>query len=270
MTRNEELAIERLLQQAADSLWAGLPGRLQVNVVDQRIGYRYLGWSSALFRNLVEHDIGLSEARCWRCPTDADGDWTSSAPRIIRVLLNMEVAHQRAFHSTAITLGLVKNDACRDLPASSLLIDRLLLHRLQRSGTAIEDVMAFIHSGNARKSFIQDQDEMYFDWNGDNFFVRHQESKLPIVSTWIDIGRAKFNGMFLEIPDVLPEVIITTAPGRRLGEIISTGITELDRRTILQAAKYDRRAQRGGWHPKSNTELIIEADLIQIGGGNPF
>ena len=265
MDRDQELLIGQMLQRIADELWAGLPGEVDISLIEGRIRYRYAAWSAALFRHMVEGETSLRSARCRIRSKSTGAEWQDVATLIVPDLLGWAISRQHARHASARSLGLDVDGRCADLRPGRFLIDRSLLQVLDLSGVEIREIAALICAEQDHDLLVHDGDEIWLTWQDRTFFVQHQSAGPPILSTWASIGRGEFDGTLLEIPDIVPEVYATAAAGRQLGETLSTGLPRLDARQVVTVTTFDKKRQRGGWHAKSNTEFALEPDWVHLG-----
>ena len=80
----------------------------------------------------------------------------------------------------------------------------------------------------------------------------------PTLTCEVEVGTTPAAALFgnvFHVRSPLPETILTAAAGRRLGELVSTGFTALDDRTVVDAT-----ARVGG------VAFTLNEDLVTIGG----
>ena len=140
-----------------------------------------------------------------------------------------------------------------------------MLAILNSSGFEVGDAAKAIVAAPSDHMSYDNRGGIWMNWLNNTMIVTPGDDGLPVISTMVQIGRGLFEDRVLEIPDILPEVIMTAASGRQLGEIIATGVHQLDIRRIQAIIRYDKEGQRGGWHPDSNTEILLEPDLVSLG-----
>ena len=207
--------------------------------------------------------MNFRSLRDWLDLIAADTPIQDIATGIARNLLGRSIERQHFRHASAKSLGLVVEGRCHDLSYDALCIDHTLLKLLDGSDLSIRDAARLICSDS--ELLMHDGDEIWINWLDTTVIAEHIVLRPPIISAWISIGRGRFNGTNLEIPDILPEALLTAAPGRRLGEIVSTGRSQIDDRLIKSASRFNKRAREGGWHISSETEFILEANWVTLG-----
>lgn len=77
----------------------------------------------------------------------------------------------------------------------------------------------------------------------------------PVLWIGTDVLGMAYDGSFLSLPLKLPETIETAAPGRRVGEIVETGVPSLDASVITHVATDD----------EGNTEFELKGDEMPLG-----
>ncbi|RSY81999.1 hypothetical protein DAH66_14105 [Sphingomonas koreensis] len=218
-----------------------------------------MGWASALFRHEITHQIKLIDARR---PYRRQARWRDIALPVIEAFLGDHIADQRERHARAQAFGLVTDGECRNLPIDRWLIDASLLHLLEASCLDIREAARTITT-MARDELTYGNGGSIWVGLGDNtFIVEPNENGLPIISTLVDVGRAVYEDRALEFPDLLPEVVMTAASGRRLGEIIATSVAHLDARRIERIIRF--KPPMGGWRNDSRTQIRLKPDYVPL------
>lgn len=171
--------------------------------------------------------------------------------------------HQ-TMHDTALRHGLAPGGET-DLPVERLLIDRLLKELLRGERIDIHGPAERMASNDDYLQFLANDLQYMQTWVGERRFqLRQMDDHLPELSAEVTIGGAVYHGFALDLAHALPHVLCVGAIGRRLGDLVATGLAELDRRTITEVVtspEYtaDHRLQ-DGW-----TRLELDADLVELG-----
>ena len=262
MTREQKARLERLLQDAADTVSSGLPDRPRINIIRGEIHCSYVGWASALFRHEITHQIKLIDARR---PYRRQALWRDIALPVIEEFVGDHMADQRELHERAQAFGLVINGECHDLPIDRWLIDASLLHLLTASCFDIREAARTITAMARDELACGNGNSIWVGLGDKTFIVEPNKDGIPFISTLVDVGRAIYEDRALEFPDLLPEVVMTAASGRRLGEIIATGVAHLDARRIERIIRF--KPPMGGWHHDSRTQVKLEPDYVPLSDG---
>lgn len=167
-------------------------------------------------------------------------------------------------HEVALGRGLAPGGQA-DLPTEYILIDRLLKEILRADGVDIHGPAERMASNDDYLQFVANDMAYMQTWVGERRLQLTQTGRhLPEFSAEVAIGSAIYHGFALDLGDVLPHVLLDAAVGRRLGDLVATGISELDRRLITEVVTSpdhtaDRRLQ-DGW-----TRFQLNADSVEIG-----
>jgi hypothetical protein len=148
-----------------------------------------------------------------------------------------------------------------DVPPESVMIDKVLRSMLEREGIDLHAVAeALIRVGFYHDSI---QGEMRYAWeqiDGDIYELTQDGLEPPVMSGWTTVGDACFHGDHLYVRELLPQTICASAVGRRLGDVVSTGMPELDSRTLLQVFTCEDQAL-----PAAATRFVFAPDLVELG-----
>ncbi|TPG16516.1 hypothetical protein EAH87_14980 [Sphingomonas koreensis] len=167
-------------------------------------------------------------------------------------------------HEAAIRHGLAPGGK-NDLPVERILIDRLLKEVVQCKGI---DVHGLAHGLGRNDDYNQllanNQEYMGMDVGARHFQLKQLGLGLPVLSTWMPLGQAYYCGHALDLEIRLPETICAGVIDRRLGDLIATGISELDARVITQVIT-SPLCLMDHWSINTETRLCLEPDLVEIG-----
>ncbi|WP_390478757.1 hypothetical protein [Altererythrobacter sp. MTPC7] len=93
--------------------------------------------------------------------------------------------------------------------------------------------------------------------------------ELPIVGSWVTLNdepSISFEGSFIALNWLFPEALGSVAAGRLVGEIIETGIPELDERVIKTIRKSGERAAGfTQWDIGIPDYIELASDSIRLG-----
>ncbi|MFW2851125.1 hypothetical protein ACM61V_04275 [Sphingomonas sp. TX0543] len=151
-----------------------------------------------------------------------------------------------------------------DCLPKDVLIDRELRWLLEREGINLyriaTDIIALDYFYDPANSQLK---QMVLQV-GEYFFEIYQTGQKPaVLSTCALIGQGLYHGDELAVWQLLPQTICDAAVGRRLGDVIRTGIPAIDGRTITSATA------GGRGHPSPITTFAFEPDLVAIGPPSP-
>lgn len=167
-------------------------------------------------------------------------------------------------HEAALLRGLVPGKG-NALPVENILIDRLLKEMVQAAGIDLHGPAEEIRSDDYYIEFLANSLEyMGGEIGGRHFQLRQAGLDLPIMSTFMPLGRAMYGGHALDLDHQLPETICLGVVGRRLGDLVATGLPTLDARIITEVIT--SRDCLMDYRPyTTKTRLRFEPDLIEIG-----
>ena len=257
----------RALQAASDQLCAGLYDRFIIGVTKAgRICLNGRVWTSAMtYRSIyfdwsnryVDEIIGGTSGRL---------NWKAVAPTLMEALIGPTIQVQEARWALARTLGLSRDGHVADLPSDDMMIDRTLLAMLQAEGIDARRTGRDVEPGG---DFVTG-DELPLMMVGANLgkwlFVRQEGSTLPVIGGWVHVGRACYDGTVLQLNGSMPATIMLAAPGRRLGDVVSTGIASIDDRLIVDFAHAGCGPQEmTTWDTGMELEIWLSPDQVRLG-----
>lgn len=171
-------------------------------------------------------------------------------------------------HEAAILRGLAPGGE-NDLPVERITIDRLLKKMVKRDGIDVVGPAEAIANDEDYIQFLANNLEYMGMYVNDRYFqLRQLGLALPVLSTWMPLGRATYCGHALDLDYRLPEAICDGVVGRRLGDVIATGIPALDARVIAEVVS-DRVFVMDHWPCTTQTRIYLEPDLVELGRGLP-
>lgn len=249
----------RLLQEAADLLCCNLPDKLVVGLDEDQVWYQYETWSVSLTRYCFAREMPLHEADGLLGPEFAGLPWEDVVFPMVKELFQDDLALQPGRHASAAALGLVRGDGYSNLPVNHMLMDRIALSMLSQSKAdlcSVAEAVARTHymvTGPIKVKGFENR-----------FYVSHSGIGLPVLSTWLPIGNALYDGN-LVLPYELPDTMMVAACGRRVGDLISTGITGIDDRHIVSIELAEADLVNHPWPYVTGTQIAIEPDLVPFG-----
>lgn len=258
--------ISAFMQKKADQLCRMIPDKLQLIYKDERLRYRFDGWTPCMSRRELKGSF--------RPNGDVQGMFFKRVnlqrERIARSLVSIffwsEAQLQIKRHASAIRLGLVGPDGFESLPPERMLIDRTLLALVKQSGWDIFGASAAASARAHRAVPFRDREsmELYLADFGELTIFQYGVDA-PVMHCWHPLGQAQYNGNLL-LPGFLPEVIVASAPGHRVGELVSTGIPDIDARRIKSVhLSRELNFSVDPWPPETGTWVTIEPDLVELG-----
>ncbi len=142
-----------------------------------------------------------------------------------------------------------------------VMIDRILRSILEREGTDLHAIAEVLTSLSHSHDSIHSQVGYAYKKVGDNVYDLTQRGLAPpVMSTSVLLGDARYHGNYLFVGELLPETLCMGAVGRRLGDVVSTGIPQIDDRLLLQVLTC-----HDGWPPTAGTCFRFAPDLIELG-----
>jgi len=273
MAEMDDIELSLLIQDISDFLSKGNPDRFKIEIQGGLLTFTSNVWTSAMKRDVLRVTRNLSDVRAACNASMGTGNCHDAAGAIITEFLGATFRVQTDRWRLARQYGLLSDGKVSDLPVAAMLIDTTLLKMLLTKGVDIHrtadlmtrdryrrvgDELPFVPAGVSREAIV---------------FARQIGIEPPIVSSWVSLARSpsiSYDGTYLAFDGPLPESIIHGAPGRRLRDIVFTGIGGLDERVI-------KGIHRFGEHPHGITmfeealEMYVELvpDLIPLGGKRP-
>lgn len=149
-----------------------------------------------------------------------------------------------------------------EVPLDGIMIDRELRWMLERDGYDLHGIAeGLITQGYGYEPKGSDV-KIALQEVGDNVFELVREGLArPVMSTATLIGTACYSGDCLFVWQLLPQTLCAGVVGRRLGDVVATGISRLDGRLILKA----NACTENYWPPTAATRFKISPDLIELG-----
>lgn len=141
-----------------------------------------------------------------------------------------------------------------------VLVDREIRLLLESSGINLHYLSdAMFHYGLERWPSDDIINMAIKEAHGSVFFLEQIGIGPIVFKTGVVLGAAKFTGDGLYLPFLVPEAICDGVPGRRLGDLVDTGIISLNERQIISA----RRISEGPQRPA--TSILFEPELVPLG-----
>ena len=166
-------------------------------------------------------------------------------------------------HEAALMQGLLPGGA-NDLPVERILIDRLLEEMVGAEGVEVHGPAETIASNDNYLQLFANCSEYMGAYVDDRHFqLRRLGHGLPMLSTGMPLGSASYHGHALDLRHQLPETISLGVVGRRIGDLVATGIAELDARAITGVVT--PFSCEDHWPDDAETRLYLEPDLVELG-----
>ena len=239
--------------------------KLDVTPNRQFVEHKIAGWSVGLRWLVFEFGNTLHEPDSPLLSSQRDEEYLATIEQQPFVDW-MEPNYRRhlEMHELATSLGL--EPGARDFPVEQILIDRLLKGIMVADGVDLHGPAERMASNEDYLQFLANSMEyMQTFVGGRRFQLTQLDRCLPELSTELPIGEnAIYHGFALDLRGQLPNVILDSAVGRRLGDLVSTGLNDLDKRTIT-AVTVDRDETYDHRLPDGWTRLQLGPDLIQLG-----
>jgi len=246
---------------------ARTPGQFKLTMEPNRefVGHEVVAWSVGLkwltffFGNTV-HDI---TSPLFVAGRDDEYLATVEQPSMEEWINEFRQRHVET-HEAALLRGLGPGGR-NDLPVERITIDRLLKEMVEREGIDVRGPAEAIGSDDDYIQFLANNLEYMGMYVGDRHFQLRQLGRaLPVLSTWMPLGRAVYCGHALDLDHRLPEAICDGVAGRRLGDLIATGKPGLDARVITEVVS-ERVFVMDHWPSTTQTRLYLEPDLVELG-----
>ena len=270
MKQGDRARISRLLQKAADCLYVNERDRITIGYNDASdegdVWFRHDAWSAALTRIEFDSEVSMDCINFDLMPECQDMTWEEIALPVVKALFEDELARQTRREATATALGLVQGRRLGDLPFSRLLIDRSMRRLLDEAGVDVRGAAAHLSASPNPSSLDNCFAMIQNDPCERSVLVQDRSVGRPVLSTWFAIGAASFTGEALEIGDAIPDTVAAAARGRRLGDLVATGLAWLDARSVREAVTNDRRSPYSpGLGTYARTRFVLDPDLVELG-----
>lgn len=245
---------------------AWIPGQYKLSLAADRfwVVHQIAIWSVGLRWLTFNYETPISPSGL-RLPDSTPVDHhiaTVEQPLHAQWMLEHRQDHLTA-HEAALLHGLKPGG--NDLPTERILIDRFLKTMAQKEcidlhGAADKAAQDANYIQFATNSF----EHMNCEVDGHYFMLRRLEHELPKLSLWMSLGGATFCGHALGLKERLPDVICDGAIGRPLGDLVATGLPELDTRVITKATT-SRDEMAEDQSAAIGTLVKFEPDLVELG-----
>lgn len=250
--------ISGILQTASDKLAANLPDKVSVRVEADRFLFAAVVWTSAMTREHQNFDWRIDTVFAAADVIAGTMSWEDAAPAIIDELIGRTIRVQEDRWTLAKTLGLVRDGAPTNLPPSEMLIDRTLLAMLEHANVDVRRAATCMMP--CRETQVGDElPSITIGASSGKIFARQLGIDLPIASSWVSISQEEYvhyDGTYLALDGPLPDAVLTASAGLRLGDVIGTGLPDLDARIIVGIFDF-------GQHPHGIT-IWEEALLLYV------
>lgn len=164
---------------------------------------------------------------------------------------------------SAEALGLVGDAGLVDLAPGRMMIDRTLLAMLETRGIDVRRAAARI-AMQSEGAWVDDCSGMVgVKMDHGSVIATHEGVGLPVVRTWLAIDIARYDGNNLVFGARLPDTLANASVGRLLGEIVDTGVHDLDRR-IVTAVEVLGPTQQGLVSDVS-ARIELAPDFVRLG-----
>jgi hypothetical protein len=252
------------LEEALVDLRARLPtgSKLKIRTKGNWIIWSCWGWSPTLTWTYFDGCVSFDELRDLLGPgplaRTPKGMWLPMS----RPIFGQDFLTQAKRHAAAQVHGL-SSGAENDLPAACMLIDRQLKLMLEAEFFDLYYVIEKLVADYWwERDTMEDGNSCgYVDYR---FFKVTQDGlTLPVLSTSVALGPAKYNGCSIVMRGHMPDILCIGAAGRRLGELALTGHALLDGRFISSVVQSSERDTRGD--PHDVTIIFLQPDLVEVG-----
>lgn len=194
----------------------------------------------------------------------AERHWDAFAPWMCAEVFSAALAHQRRRYDSAVLLGLVDDEGCRDITAGQMRIDRTLAALMAAEDVDIHAVARELLATDQFEDFGADHVADVSDVGG-TCFATHTAVGPTIITSWLELEAFRYDGIDIDLVETLPEAIVSAAIGRRLGDVVGTGDLRIGWRRIVSARTRDPRGAIPAltgfpWR----TSFRLEPDLIGI------
>ena len=246
---------------------ARTPGQFRLTIEPDRewVRHEIVGWSVGLkwltlvYHNTV-HEPGSPLLLAGR---DAEYLRTVEDPSMEAWMQGYLQWHMET-HDAALLHGLSPGGA-NDLPVERIQIDRLLKEMAVREGVDVHGPAEEIGRDDDYIQLLANNQEYMGKFVGDRRFQLKQLGiGLPVLSTWLPLGRANYCGHAIDLDHKLPETICLGVIGRQLGDLVATGLPRLDARVITEVVT-SSSCLMDHWPEDTKTRLYLEPDLVELG-----
>lgn len=267
MNASEEATLAALLQAAADRVLAGAPDQVTVEVESGRIRIGYTTWSPALTRQAYEAETELHDVADRLDFLQDDPPPLSGAVDLMRYVIHDLPSIQKRRHAFACGLGLVDGARRRHLGPQRVRIDRTMLRMLDDAGVDAPALAARILAGHELPTDDIDLHRIWLKFGEPSVRILFDEVEGPVVAATFQVGRGIYEGSHLVVPESIPDTLAAAAAGRRLGDIVSTGVPALDERRIVsfQNRRDDPDDDDDDPARSMTNNVTLESDLVELG-----
>lgn len=243
------------------------PGQYRMTIAPNRewVRHQIVAWSVGLkwltfeFYNTVHN----ASSPVFQQGRDEEYLDTEEQPSMEKWMLPYHQCHM-VTHEAALLHGLTPGGG-NDLPVERIMVDRLLKEMVCREGIDLHGPAQELASDDDYLQLLAYNLEYMGTFVGDRYIqLRQVGLSLPVLSTWMPMGDASYCGNALDLDNELPETICLGVIGRRLGDLVATGSSELDARVITEvvASRWDVTEH---WPTSTKTRLYLEPDLVELG-----
>lgn len=149
-----------------------------------------------------------------------------------------------------------------EMSAEPVMIDRELRWMLERDGYELHGIAERLIGQDYGYEMPGSDVKIALEIVDDNAFELIKDgSGPPVMSSATRIGTAYYHGHYLFVGQLLAQTLWAAVVGRKLGDVVSTGIRRLDDRPILEAVTCTERY----WPPTAATRFIFAPDLVELG-----
>lgn len=263
----------RLLQTACTQLTSGIPDTPAIAADEEGLTFSSPVWTSAMTRDVLNVTMRMSSVNVKAIAVDTISPNATSAAEVVERFFGPTLRVQIERWALARQQGLVRDGSPSNLPYDRMLIDRTLVSMLGDDMARLREAAMFLD----RNREFQVGDELPSIPMGVNMgvmvFSRQIGMKLPVLGSWIPLCKSPlicFDGTYVALDGPIPEVMMAGAAGLRLGDLIETSMSSLDKRVI-------KCIHSIGEHPQGITiwdealcyYVELEPDLTPLGSCRP-
>lgn len=169
-----------------------------------------------------------------------------------------------AMHHAALVHDL-RPGGDHDLPVERIRIDRLLKEVLVGEGAELLGIADALASDDDYLQFLcNEMNYMQREVGERRFRLTQGGDQLPELSTEVVIGSARYHGFALDLNLTMPHVLSDGSIGRRLGELVCTGLPRLDQRIVKGVVTLHGDVVGSGLG-EGWTRLQLDPDLVALG-----
>ena len=251
----------------ADIATARIPGQFKLTIEPDRqwVRHQVVAWSVGLKWLTFEYYNTVHEVTSPLFLQQRDAEYLETVEQpTMEDWMQAHLHRHLEMHDAALLHGLTPGGG-NDLPVERMLIDRLLKEMVEREGIDVHGPAEEVSSNDDYIQLLANNQEYMGRCVGDRHFqLRQLGLDLSVLSTWLPFGDATYCGHALDLHHQLPETICAGVIGRRLGELVDTGIPRLDDRLITEVL-VGPDCVMDHWPSTSETRLYLSPDLVELG-----